>query len=147
MRAPDRALDGVGVPAPAVGLRPVHVDGDGTGRTDRAVEEEAGCRDDDLVSRLEQRAHADAECVHGTVRDEDLGLGIDAAAGRPLELRSVGLSQRCKAARRGCRHGAADHPGDGLDHVVEGAPARASRGAAPVRRPQRGQPGAALSAS
>ena len=116
---PDRALDGLGVPAPAVCLRPVHVDRDAAGRTDRAVEEEARCRHDDLVPGSQQRAHADAERVHGAVRDER--SRVSGSTLRPVDRsssRRVCLSQRCEAAGRRCGHRPAEYGGDGLDHVV-----------------------------
>ena len=73
-RGPERALDGPGIPAPSVVGVSRHVDGHGSGRADRALEEEAGRRHDDLVPGAEERAEADPERVHGAVRDEDLRL-------------------------------------------------------------------------
>ena len=74
----DRVLDRLGIPAPAVRLRAADVDGDAAGRPNRPAEEERRRRHDDLVARLEQRPEADAERLHGAVRDEDLRLGVDA---------------------------------------------------------------------
>ena len=89
---PDRALDRLGIPAPAVRLGAVDVDGDAAGRPDRPAEEEGRRRHDDLVARLEQRPEADAERLHGAVRDEDLRLGVDA----PVVVRSSSAASACR---------------------------------------------------
>ena len=94
------------------------VDRSRAGGSDRAVEEEAGGRDDDLVAGPDERAEADPEGVHGPVRDHDLRLRVDGAPRRPLEPRRKRLAQRDEAVGRRRGHRAPQHRGDGLDDVV-----------------------------
>ena len=114
---------------------------------DRAVEEEAGCRHDDLVPRPQDaRMQMPSACMAPFVTSSSVS-GSTRAAGRALQLAERGLSQRRKAAGRRCGHGTAEHGGDGLHHVGrEGrrgraverprlhAGARAARAVSPPRR-------------
>ena len=64
-------------------------------RADRALEEEARGRHDDLVARPSERAEAEREGVHRAVRDDEL-----AVRGRRRAPSTVELAARRRAARR-----------------------------------------------
>ena len=128
--AADRRLERVDVPAPAVGRRGRHVDRDRPGGADRALEEEARGRDDDLVAGLDERPEADAERLHGAVRDEDPGVRVDRAA-RVVRASSARerLAQRGEAAGGRRLHRPPEGRRDGVDDV-----GRERRGRCAVQR-------------